>query len=203
MSLRLNRVFASAMLAVVLAGTAFAAPVQAAPAGNLSLTFDFGNRPPPPPPPRDRICMGKEEIVRGLRNNGYRDARVMKNLGHGRVLAVGRKGDRWYQLRIDTCSGFVDQVQRVRRLSNGSFNFFLDFNDGDNLPPREELVCLVTYYDASDVQRGNEDDIESAELMRRSEAEDIDRPRDARTIFDYDSDREARQNCEYLNSINN
>jgi hypothetical protein len=199
MIVRLTRVIATAVIAVGLAGGTFAVPVQAAPPGGLSLTFDFGNRPPPPP---ERICMGKEEIARGLRNNGYRDARVMKNLGKGRVLAVGRKGSYWYQLRIDTCSGFVDQVQRVRRLGDGSFNFSFDFGDVEP-PQRDELVCLVTYYDISDVARGDEEDIESAELMTRSEAEDIDRPRDRRAIFEYDSNREARETCDYLNSINN
>lgn len=202
MTVRLTRVLASAVLAVVLAGSAFAAPAQAAPPGNLTLTFDFGNRPPPPPPPPERTCMSKVEIVRGLRNNGYRDAKVVKNLGQGRVLAVGRKGTKWYQLRIDTCSGFVDNVRRVRRSYDGSFDFYLDFGD-DYPPPREELVCLVTFFDESDVARGADDDVESAELMRRSEAEDIDRPRDRRAIFDYGSDRENRQTCEYLNSINN
>ena len=146
--------------------------------------------------------MGKGEIVRALRNNGYRDARVVRNLGHGRVLAVGRKGGKWYQLRIDTCRGYVDYIQRVRRFNDGSFEFYLNFDD-DYLPPREELVCLVTFFDESDVARGADDDVESAELMRRSEAEDLDRPHDRRAIFDYGSDRETRQTCEYLNSINN
>jgi hypothetical protein len=202
MTFRMNRVLASAVIAVVLAGTGFAAPAQAAPPGGFNLTFDFGNRPPPPPPPPERACMSKGEIVRALRNSGYRDASVVRNLGKGRVLAVGRKASKWYQLRIDTCSGFVDNVRRIRRDGDGSFEFYLNF-DGDNLPPREDLVCLVTYFDESDVARGDEDDVESAELMRRSEAEDIDRPRDRRDIFDYGSDRENRQSCEYLNSINN
>lgn len=202
MTVRLTRVLASAVIAVVLAGTAFTAPVQAAPPGGLTLTFDFGNRPPPPPPPPERICMGKAEIVRGLRSNGYRDAKVVRNLGHGRVLAVGRKAGKWYQLRIDTCSGFVDHVQRVRRLYDGSFDFYLDF-EGDYPPPREEVVCLVTFFDESDVARGADEDVESAEVMGTIEAESLDRPYDRRAIFDYGSDRETRQTCDYLNSINN
>lgn len=206
MTVRLNRVIASAVLAVVLAGAAFAAPAQAAP-GGISLSFEFGNRPPPPPPP-ERICMTKAQVVQGLRNNGYRDAKIVRNLGKGRLLVVGRKAAKWYQLRVDTCTGVVDNIRRVPRLSDGTFDFYLNF-DGDYLPPtppappREKIVCLVTFFDASDVAAGNDDDVESAELMRQSEAEAIDRPRDRRAIFDYGSDRETRQTCEYLNSINN
>ncbi len=206
MPLPLKRALAAAAIALALIAPSFvASPANAAPppppgSGSFNLTFEFGNRPPPPPPPK-RICMDKQDIVQALRANGYRDGKVVENLGRNRVLAVARKASKWYQLRIDICSGFVDQIKRVRLRGDGSFDFSLNFDD-DYLPP-EELVCLVTYYDERSAAYEDEDEIQSAELMRRSEAQDLDRPRDRRVIMRFDTDREARNTCEYLNSINN
>ena len=70
---------------------------------------------------------------------------------------------------MNACDGSVDQ-QRIRRGGNGSFSFSLTFggnggfgNGGSNGGGQgngggnhEELVCLVTFFDASPVQAGTD-----------------------------------------------
>jgi len=202
---------AAAMAALIIGGAALApAPAQAA-----GFSFNFGNgfmhngvelqfsdgRF------ENNYCLSSSEIRSQLRAAGFRDVRIVKSLKRNLVLAVGRKGSQWYQLVVNACDGSVDQ-QRIRRSSNGSFSFSLTFggngggqgNGGGN---QEELVCLVTFFDASQVQAGADADVESARVLPRSRAEALDRPNDRRAIFDYGTDQQTISTCDYLNNLNN
>ncbi|MEQ1768997.1 MAG: SH3 domain-containing protein [Devosia sp.] len=66
----------------------------------------------------------------------------------------------------------------------------------------QNLVCLVTFFQASQVQAGADADVQSARVMTRAQAERLDRPNDRRAIFDYGSNRQTRDTCEYLNDLN-
>jgi hypothetical protein len=210
---------AAAMAALIIGGAALApAPAQAA-----GFSFNFGNgfmhngvelqfsngRF------ENNYCLTSSEIRNQLRAAGFRDVRIVKNLKRNLVLAVGRKGSQWYQLVVNACNGSVDQ-QHIRRSSNGSFSFSLTFggiggihtgggngNGGGNGGPREELVCLVTFFDASQVQAGADADVESARVLPRSQAEAMDRPNDRRGIFDYGTDQQTISTCNYLDNLNN
>jgi len=73
---------------------------------------------------------------------------------------------------------------------------------GDGGGPREELVCLATFFSAEDVEAGADADVESARVLPRSEAEARDRPNDRRGIFDYGTDRQTIETCDYLDDLN-
>ena len=68
--------------------------------------------------------------------------------------------------------------------------------------PREELVCLATFFSADDVEAGADADVESARVLPRSEAEARDRPNDRRGVFDYGTDRQTIETCDYLDDLN-
>jgi uncharacterized protein YraI len=74
--------------------------------------------------------------------------------------------------------------------------------DHDDDQPREELVCLVTFFSADDVEAGADADVERARVLPRSEAEALDRPGDRRAIFDYGTDRQTTETCNYLDDLN-
>jgi hypothetical protein len=161
----------------------------------------------------NNYCLSNSEIRSQLRASGFRDVRIIRNLGHHLVLAVGRKGTHWYQLIVNACNGSVDQ-QRIRRSSNGNFSFSLSFGGGSfgNGPgngggggggSHEELVCLVTFFDASQVAAGADADVQSAQVLPRSQAEAMDRPNDRRGVFDYGTDQQTTATCHYLDSLNN
>lgn len=116
----------TAFVALVLGGAALTAmPAQAA---GFSFNFgngfehngvmlQFGNGHF-----RNNYCLSNSEIRSQLSRNGYRDVKIVKTQSRQRVVAVGRKGQSWYQLTVNSCSGAVD-VQKIRRSSNGSFSF--------------------------------------------------------------------------------
>lgn len=194
---RLNRWLASAALAAALSGGALmASPAQAA-TGDFSITLTFNGS-------SQQSCMSSKDVTRALRAKGYRNVSVVRDLGRHRVLAIGTLKGKWYQLRVNTCSGLVDDVRRLKRDNDGNFTFYLNFSSGPVVEqPRDELVCLVTFFDEDEVEGGADADVESARVLPRSEAEERDRPNDRRRIFDYGTNRQTEDTCEYLDSINN
>lgn len=123
-------------LALALTGTALvgAAPVQAAsPSFGFSLNFGSGS-------PKGGIelhfgdrdyfeyCRTNGQIRAALRNRGYHDVRIVRESDRtDKVWAVARKGKSWYSMRIDRCSGKVDQIRKINRNRNGSFNLKFTF----------------------------------------------------------------------------
>jgi hypothetical protein len=69
---------------------------------------------------------------------------------------------------------------------------------GDN----QDLVCLARFGNAAEAAAGADADVISARVLTRRQAEQIDRPNDAYGIFDYGSNAETRQTCEYLDRLN-
>lgn len=178
----------------------------------------------------NNYCLSNSEVRSQLRANGFRDVRIIRHLGRHTVLAVGRKGTHWYQLAVNSCTGAVDQ-QRIRRSHNGEFSFTLNFGSGgydrggqpghgDGYPGRggdnggsgndgpgnggnhEKLVCYVTFFKASQVAAGADADVESAQVMRQSQAQAIDKPNDRSAIFDYGTDQQTIATCNALDHQN-
>ncbi|MEQ1768633.1 MAG: SH3 domain-containing protein [Devosia sp.] len=65
-----------------------------------------------------------------------------------------------------------------------------------------DLVCLVTFFKRSQVEAGADVNVQSAQVMTRSQAEAMDRPNDRRAIFDYGTNKQTRDTCRYLDELN-
>jgi hypothetical protein len=124
------------VVALALAGTAIAAvPAQAAQpnfgfslnfggGGNGGIILHFGDDD------YWDFCLTNKQIVKALNNKGYSKVKLVKeSQSTNKVWAIGRKYGDWYQLRIDRCTGKVDQVKEIYPLDNGgnSFNLTLKF----------------------------------------------------------------------------
>lgn len=95
----------------------------------------------------------------------------------------------------------------VRRSPNVTFSFSFGRGDGFSIgtPPRgsnRDLVCLVTFYNRADVAGGADADVQRAQVMSRAEAERRDGPNDRQAIFDYGTNKQTRETCNYLDNLN-
>lgn len=87
----------------------------------------------------------------------------------------------------------------------GFGNGLFGFGGGDMFSRpggRGELVCLVTFFERSDVEAGRDADVQRAQVLPMRIAERRDGPNDRRAIFDYGSDRETIRTCRYLDRLN-
>lgn len=112
--------------------------------------------------------------------------------------------DGWASCRYLT-TGDDDITVRVR--PNVSFSFSFGRGDGFSIgvPPRggqRDLVCLVTFYNRDQVEAGRDADVQRARVMSRSMAEQRDRPNDRQAIFDYGTNQQTRETCDYLDRLN-
>jgi len=123
------------VVALTLAGAgAMAVPAQAA-SPNIDFSINFGLQSPKGGitmrfGDRDhrRVCLSDSQIRSGLNRNGYRDVRIVRQDRHSnKVLAVAQKRGDWYSMRVDRCTGKVDQVRKVQRNRGGSFNLKFTF----------------------------------------------------------------------------
>ena len=150
----------------------------------------------------DRLFRGEDVNVRRCRSNGW--------------CYITHPGpDGWVSARYLVSNGNVDDYLGNRRVRpNISFSIIIGGggrgDDDRGRPggdhggpgPREELVCLVTFFDASQVEAGADANVESARVLPKSVAERLDRPGDRRGIFDYGTDRQTTETCEYLDRLN-
>ena len=100
-----------------------------------------------------------------------------------------------------------DDDEPVRVSPNVTFSFSFGRGNGFSIgtPPRgsqRDLVCLVTFYSRGDVAGGADADVQRAQVMSRAEAERRDGPNDRQGIFDYGTNRQTRETCEYLDNLN-
>ncbi len=95
----------------------------------------------------------------------------------------------------------------VRIRPNVSFSFSFGRGDGFSIrqPPRggrQDLVCLVTFFQRDQVEAGRDVDVQRARVLPRHVAERRDRPNDRQAIFDYGTNRQTRETCHYLDRLN-
>jgi hypothetical protein len=122
------------VVAIALTGTALtaAAPVQAAqPAFGFQLNFGTGNGGIVLHFGDDDywdFCRTNKQIVKGLNNKGYKSVKIVKESNKtNKVWAIGRKSGDWWQMRVDRCSGKVDQVKKIYPKKKGGAEFNLTF----------------------------------------------------------------------------
>jgi hypothetical protein len=106
-------------LAAALALGASSAFAAGPPPPNFSFGLTIGNPPPPgpppgfhrgPPPPDD--CLSPRQIFRLLSRQGYSDFRHYNDAGDD-FLVDARRGFRWYELDVDSCSGDILDRHRL------------------------------------------------------------------------------------------
>ena len=147
-------------------------------------------------------------IVDALNRGEHVNVRKCRSNGWCYITHPGPDG--WVSARYLRDDTGDDEVYRGRPDISFSFSFG-GFGHGGNGGGggnnggggHEELVCLVTFFEASQVAAGADADVQSARLLPRSEAEYRDGPNDRRGIFDYGSDQQNRDTCEYLDNLNN
>ncbi len=121
--------------------------------------------------------------------------------------------DGWVSARYLVSNDFDDDYLDGRRMrpdvnfsiiiGGGRFPGFPGFPDRPGGGgSRDELVCLVTFFDRDDVAAGRDADVQRARVMPRTEAERRDGPNDRQAIFDYGTNRQTRETCEYLDNLN-
>lgn len=189
---------APASLAII-SGLAFAVP--AANAAEALRSVNVRSGPGTSYRIVDRLFRGEDVNVRRCRANGW-------------CYVIHPGPDGWVSARFLVSNELRDDYLSGRRTRpNLSFSIIIgggNFgggggdhdDDDDNGRPREELVCLVTFFNEEDVAAGADADVESARVLPRSEAEARDRPNDRRAIFDYGTDRQTRETCDYLDNLN-
>jgi len=140
----ISKIFKAGAIALALGATAFTAlPAQAAPSfsfqfgvgngmgfgfggpqyfGQNGITLQFGD------PNYFLYCLSNTQIRQALRNNGYKQVKIVKEYNNSnKVLAVGWKDGDWWQLRVDRCTGKVDHVQVIEQENDGNFQLYLNF----------------------------------------------------------------------------
>ncbi len=119
--------------------------------------------------------------------------------------------DGWVSARYLSNAGSDYGMSRndrpVRSAPNISFSFSFGRGNGFSIgtPTRgstRDLVCLVTFNNRGDVAGGADSDVQRAQVMSRAEAERRDRPNDRQAIFDYGTNSQTRNTCNYLDRLN-
>lgn len=184
---------ASALATV--AGLGFVAPVFA---DQATATVNVRSGPGTQYRIVDSLYRGEEVNIETCRSNGW-------------CLIEHSGPDGWVSARYLSNDGGDygddDNDRPVRLSPNVTFSFSFGRGNGVSVgtPPRggdRDLVCLVTFYNRSDVAGGADADVERAQVMSRAEAESRDGPNDRRGIFDYGTNRQTRETCDYLDDIN-
>ena len=117
--------------------------------------------------------------------------------------------DGWVSARYLSNDGrdYSNDDRPVRSSPNVTFSFSFGRGSGYSIgtPPRgnnRDLVCLVTFNNRGDVAGGADADVQRAQVMSRAEAERRDGPNDRLGIFDYGTNSQTRETCDYLNRLN-
>ena len=183
---------ASALFALVAGATAASAATAYA-----SSTVNVRSGPGTSYRVVDRLARGENVNVQRCRSSGW--------------CYITHPGpDGWVSARYLVSNEFADDYPSSRRMRPDiSFSIIIGgggFGGGSGGAggggPREELVCLVTFFDRADVEAGADANVERARVLPRSEAERRDGPNDRQAIFDYGTDRQTRETCAYLDKLN-
>lgn len=138
---------------------------------------------------------------------------VVDVLSRGETVNVGEcRSNGWCYITHSGPDGWVSS----RYLSDGavtrpqpniSFSFSFGRGNGFSIgrPPQggaQDLVCLVTFFERSQVAGGADADVQRASVMPRRDAERRDGPNDRNAIFDYGTNQQTRETCRYLDRLN-
>lgn len=74
-------------------------------------------------------CLTNREVIRSVRAYGYDRVEIVRELRRDKLEVQAVKGNWLYSMRVDTCTGEVDRMQRIGRAFGGG-NRRGDFHDG-------------------------------------------------------------------------
>lgn len=145
----------------------------------------------------DTLYPGEKVNIGTCRSNGW-------------CLVEHSGPDGWVSARYLSNDGsdYGASVDRpVRASPHVTFSFSFGRGNGFSIgtPSRgsnRDLVCLVTFQNRSDVAGGADADVQRAKVMSRAEAERRDRPNDRQAIYDYGTNQQTRETCNYLDRLN-
>ena len=116
------------------------------------------------------------------------EARVAAN-NRNRIFEYGSA-----QKTRSTCN-YLDGLNNVNN-SGG-------VNNGGGSGGGQDLVCLVTFFDRSQVAAGADANVEEARVLPRSIAARRVASNDRNRIFEYGNAQKTHDTCQYLNGLNN
>ena len=143
----------------------------------------------------DTLYAGEQVNIETCRSNGW-------------CLIEHSGPDGWVSARyLSNDGGDYGDDDDDRPSANVTFSFSFGRGNGFSIgvPPRgssRDLVCLVTFYNRADVAAGLDANVQRAQVMSRAEAERRDGPNDRQAIFDYGTNRQTRETCNYLDRLN-
>lgn len=187
----------SALLASALATLASAVFPSAAIADQATASVNVRSGPGTQYRVVDTLYPGENVTIETCRSNGW--------------CRIDHSGpDGWVSARYLSNDGddYGDRDERpVRSTPNVTFSFSFGRGDGFSIGTaprgsRRDLVCLVTFYNRGDVAGGADADVQRARVLTRAEAERRDGPNDRQRIFDYGTNRQTRETCNYLDRLN-
>jgi hypothetical protein len=121
-----------------------------------------------------------------------------------RYQQIDRDGD------VRTLSRYCHHLpKQFQQRPRSGLTLYFDLSDGWYFAAhprriyRQEQVCLVTFFKRSQVEAGADKNVRRAVVLPRRVAERLDGPNDRNRIFDYGTNKQTRQTCQYLNGINN
>lgn len=187
----MNYKITAACSLAVLAGLGFATPAEA---DQATASVNVRTGPGTQYRVVDTLYPGERVNIETCRSNGW-------------CLIEHTGPDGWVSARYLSNDGDDYGSAPVRSSPNVTFSFSFGRGDGFSIgtPPRgnpRDLVCLVTFFNRSDVAGGADADVQRARLMSRAAAERLDRPNDRQAVFDYGTNRQTRETCNYLDRLN-
>lgn len=76
-------------------------------------------------------CLTNGQVRQGLRDFGFRNIDIIRNLNNNRVLVEATYNRKLYEMKVNKCNGRVYDVRRIRNNFNGG-GFGLQFNFGND-----------------------------------------------------------------------
>ena len=177
------------------------------PRANFSLYFGpggfyYGNRVPPGVDQgQNLVCLvtffDRSQVSAGADANVEQARLLPRSVAERRVAANDRSRIFEYgsvRKTQETCR-YLDGLNNVNHSGSGGVN-----GGGGG---GQDLVCLVTFFDRSQVAAGADANVEEARILPRSTAERRVASNDRNRIFEYGSAQKTHDTCQYLNSLNN
>lgn len=166
--------------------------------------FYYGDRVPPGAGQgQNSVCLvtffDRSQVSAGADANVGQARLLPRPLAERRVAADDRNRIFEYgsaQKTRQTC-GYLDGLNNVNN-SGGGVN-----NGGGGSGGGQDLVCLVTFFDRSQVSAGADANVEEARVLPRSIAERRVASNDRNRIFEYGSAQKTHDTCQYLNGLHN
>ena len=155
--------------------------------------FYYGDRAPPGGGQgQNQVCLvtffDRTQVAAGADANVEQARLLPRSVAERRVASNDRNRIFEYgnpQKTRDTCR-YLDGLNNVSQSGGG-----------------QDLVCLVTFFDRTQVAAGADANVEKANILPRSVAERRVASNDRNRIFEYGTAQKTNDTCQYLNGLNN